>query len=419
MATRKINFTPTRLKELPTPEKRTIWYDETVTGLRLLVTPTGNKSFQVQVWSKKLQKPMTKSLGKLNAVDLSEVRVAATDFINEVNKGVDVEEMLRNERKGILNDPTVNDLAEKFLKEHVNKKTDEVKKSHKADVSMMQNKILPYIGKIKVNAVTIDDVEQVVEEAQKKKKIKYKVQSGKTASRVVGGKVTANRVVSLLKVMFNFAVKKRMVQFSVCTSLEKVHEEPRSRVLKDVEIVALYGVLDGSVSHKMIKFLFCTGQRSGEVRLAKWREIEGTTWTIPAERTKTITEHVVPLSKTALLILESIEREGEYVFTESDDLPRTRHYLPQYFCRVSKKLDFEQEIQAHDLRRTCKTRMAKMGIKPHISERVLNHSQKGISSVYDKHDYYPEKARALQKWSDLLERILGVKKKDNLIQMVG
>jgi hypothetical protein len=54
----------------------------------------------------------------------------------------------------------------------------------------------------------------------------------------------------------------------------------------------------------------------------------------------------------------------------------------------------------HDLRRTVRTRLGKLGVLPHIAELVLNHAghKSGIGGVYDHHDYQTEIADALLKW---------------------
>src|SRR5690606_9372185 len=57
----------------------------------------------------------------------------------------------------------------------------------------------------------------------------------------------------------------------------------------------------------------------------------------------------------------------------------------------------------HDLRRTCRTGLARLKIQPHIAERVLNHAQEKIPGTYDVHDYLDEKRDALEKWAQFLE----------------
>ena len=54
----------------------------------------------------------------------------------------------------------------------------------------------------------------------------------------------------------------------------------------------------------------------------------------------------------------------------------------------------------HDLRRTLRTGLGRLGIAPHVAELVLNHTKKGMIAVYDKHRYQPEIAAALAMWAD-------------------
>jgi integrase len=60
----------------------------------------------------------------------------------------------------------------------------------------------------------------------------------------------------------------------------------------------------------------------------------------------------------------------------------------------------------HDLRRTAKTLMARAGVRPDISERVLGHAIGGVETVYDRHSYENEKREALEKLAAMVERIL-------------
>ena len=60
----------------------------------------------------------------------------------------------------------------------------------------------------------------------------------------------------------------------------------------------------------------------------------------------------------------------------------------------------------HDLRRTAKTLMARAGVRPDISERVLGHVIRGVEGVYDRHSYIDEKRDALERLAAMIERIL-------------
>jgi integrase len=68
------------------------------------------------------------------------------------------------------------------------------------------------------------------------------------------------------------------------------------------------------VSARALEFTILTAARTSETLGAKWSEIRGDVWTIPDQRMKAGKEHEVPLSKRARTILQSLPREGEYVF---------------------------------------------------------------------------------------------------------
>lgn len=95
----KFNFTAARLQAIPTPTgKSAIYYDSGQPGLRLLVTPTGNKSYQLQWWSKVLRKPLTKTLGKFRVISITDARQQAAGLIAEINAGSDIE---KNKREAL------------------------------------------------------------------------------------------------------------------------------------------------------------------------------------------------------------------------------------------------------------------------------------------------------------------------------
>jgi hypothetical protein len=55
----------------------------------------------------------------------------------------------------------------------------------------------------------------------------------------------------------------------------------------------------------------------------------------------------------------------------------------------------------HDLRRTCVSGMARLGIAPHVADKILNHQAgtiSGIAAVYQRHEFLPERRKALDMW---------------------
>lgn len=409
MQKNKFNFTMNRLQEIQPPTvKRIMYYDLGQPGLRLLVTPTGNKSFQFQMWSKKHGKPLTQTLGKLDKLSLSEARQMSALLVAEIHAGINVESKLQDERRERVRNPTVLEFAARFISEY-RKANGERKKSWSSDKYLLEQKVIPLIGNLRMKEVKRTDLKRVIQEVTKQTIEKRCSKQGNTIDQIRGGKIIANRVLSCVKTMFNYAVEEEIVEYSVCGGIKKIEEKPRERTLSEQEIRDLFKLLDNSLNHKLIKFLLITGQRSSECRAMEWSEIENDHWIIPAERTKTEKTHVVPLSSMALELLSTIEPKGIFVFSCSDKC-LSRYYLPQVFRRLHVSLQWDKKITPHDLRRTVKTMMSKLGVKPYISEKILNHSDERMIKVYDKYDYLEEKSLALEKWSKQLRKILASKK---------
>jgi integrase len=87
--------------------------------------------------------------------------------------------------------------------------------------------------------------------------------------------------------------------------------------------------------------------------------------------------------------------------TEDGDAPGDPKLITRVVARNLKSLA-EYGVRAftpHDLRRTCRTGLAKLGVADTVAERVLNHAVLGMAGVYNKHDYLDEMRLALDKWA--------------------
>ena len=137
-----------------------------------------------------------------------------------------------------------------------------------------------------------------------------------------------------------------------------------------------------------------------------WGEVDGAgVWTIPAERSKNRRAHSLPLSRAALELIQAQPKDGAYVFPCSTGTA--------YVAFSRGKLAIDKVMgdavapwTLHDLRRTAKTLMARAGVRPDISERVLGHVIAGVEGVYDRHGYEAEKRDALEKLASMVERII-------------
>lgn len=224
-----------------------------------------------------------------------------------------------------------------------------------------------------------------------------------------GSPVMANRTAAIVSQMFLHAVHRGTIDSSPVQLLLDPggKEKPRDRCLTDDELTILLKNPKAATRFErlahVVVILLLTGQRRGELALARWIDIDFgvKTWTIPAAHAKTGVEHTVPLSAWAVQEFEALQRLAKHARNvlpnDAADGPMDPKLLTRGMARCQariKKLGIA-EFTLHDLRRTCRTGLGGLKIAPHIAERILNHAQE----VYDKHDYLDEKREALDKWA--------------------
>jgi integrase len=158
----------------------------------------------------------------------------------------------------------------------------------------------------------------------------------------------------------------------------------------------------------IVEFLALTGQRREEVTQLKWPEIDAhtRTWSMPGTRTKNGRAHIVHLSAPAWAVISDRPETSEYVFATSG----ARHF--QSFARHKRSLDDLSGVNGwrmHDLRRTIVSGMARLGIPPHIADKILNHQSgtiSGVAAVYQRHEFLAERKDALDRWGAHVDQIV-------------
>ena len=170
--------------------------------------------------------------------------------------------------------------------------------------------------------------------------------------------------------------------------------------------------------------LILTAQRRNEVVSMRWSEIDqdNKVWIIPADRAKNGVENRVPLSEAALEIIKSQSKidKSDFVFPSS----RSPEENPASgLSKAKRNLDDASGVtnwRYHDLRRTAASGMARLGIAPHVVEKILNHvsgSFGGVAGIYNRFGYEDEKRHALDAWAAALDRIIRGKRDDNIVSI--
>jgi integrase len=154
--------------------------------------------------------------------------------------------------------------------------------------------------------------------------------------------------------------------------------------------------------------------RKGELIAARWDEFELEAdlpvWHLPGIRTKTGQPLDIPLPTMAVEWLQKLKElacNAPYVLPARKLQSRMVPHVCESTLGVAmgKVKHGLPHFTVHDFRRTARTHLAALGVEPHVAERCLNHKLKGVEGVYNRHDYFEERRRALEAWGQLLLKL--------------
>jgi integrase len=210
-------------------------------------------------------------------------------------------------------------------------------------------------------------------------------------------------------------------------------ETQRERTLTADEIAAVWSGADtlGYPFGPYFQLALLTGQRRDEVARMRWSDLdlEAKTWTLAADATKAGRSHVVPLAPIAVEILASLPRKtvnaggvikpSPHVFTTSGDVPvsgfsKSKPRLDQVIAKDREGIALAPWT-IHDLRRTAATEMGRLGVSRFIIGKVLNHADRSVTGIYDRHAYLQEKRKALEAWARYLADLTNLPEADIVV----
>ena len=395
----KIDFNPLTIRNLK-PELCSVEYFEKgrnhgdgAFGLR--VSPKNKRTWFV-MYQNEQGKVKRFSLGTYPEVSLKDARKAASDVMAKVHDGSDP----MGDKEARRTAPRMTDLWTAYQGALSMKSKNKVSSTTYEEHRRWNTVISPAIGHMKVEDITPGIISNLLDQVARR------------------APVSANRLYTLLRIMFKAGLAKSWITIHPMQWLDKPggSEPPRKRVLTDDEIHILWPCFDKvrPNSRDALKLGLLTAQRPGEILSMRWEEVDLDKAIWRQENTKNGSTNLVPLSPQVIKILVARKADNQtktgWVFPSAYNRSRGATEGKTRSTKAAriklKQLSGIQDWTAHDLRRTARTLMSRLNIKQHIRERVLNHTQGGVVGVYDQHDYLHEKADALNKLGQEIDRIL-------------
>jgi integrase len=217
------------------------------------------------------------------------------------------------------------------------------------------------------------------------------------------GRVAASRARAYMAAMYSWSMGEALIDANPVIGTNDPADgiKPRARVLSNAELKLVWNAAGDGDFGRIVKLLILCGARRQEIGSAEWRHIDFDSGilTIPAERAKNHHVLELPLPPAALEILRSTPRRGEYIFgSKGTGFTSWSISIKALYRRLA-----EQSIAPwtlHDLRRSFRTGLGRLGVPPHVAELLINHVKGGVEATYDRYSYTGEKARALALWAD-------------------
>ena len=181
----------------------------------------------------------------------------------------------------------------------------------------------------------------------------------------------------------------------------------RERVLDDTEIRRVWKAAEQAGTFGgLIRLLLLTAQRRDKVTSMRRADIsDDGVWEIPTAPREKGHAGALRLPPIALDIIKAQPRFAStpFVFAGRGKGPING------FSKVKGSFDEAAGVEGwvlHDLRRTARSLMSRVGVSSEHAERVMGHAIPGAEGVYDRHAYFEEKAIALEKLAALVEQIV-------------
>lgn len=372
-------------------------------GLAIRCSTSGQKTWVYFYHFEGKKRRMT--LGNYPAMSLSEARKRHRAAMTALSHGKDPgSERIQNkiEAKGA---PTVNLLIKEYIEKYAKapkSKTDNTprKKSWKEDERLLLKDIAPNIGRRKAKDIKKRDIILILDHISER-----------------GAPIAANRTLAVTRRMFNFAVERDIVESSPCHLVKAPSKEnQKDKFLSEEEIRCFWQNLEKANMSELIKIALklqlTTAQRKGEVITAEWKDVDlqRSIWEIPANKTKNGKAHIVPLSDLAISLFHEAKTQNNNSIWAFPSPTCKKHIIPTAVDRALRRnKDLFKEIEdlyPHNLRRTAASHMTQLGIPRLVVSKILNHVERGVTAIYDRHEYFNEKRSALNKWQDKLKQIL-------------
>jgi integrase len=357
-------LTDALIKRLSIPATgNAITWDSAVAGLGARVTAAGHRGFVLD-YRTRAGRRRRYTIGSFPDWSIVGAREEARRLKRDIDGGGDPLADIEAERGA----PTVADLIERFLAEHVSRKRPHTQYDYR---NVIERHIRPAMARLKVAEVAWEDVDALHRKITK-----------------AGHRTQANRVVAVASKMFSLAIRWKMRADNPARGIERNAEHKRTRYLTAIELTRLTDALEAHPDRQavdIIRLCLLTGCRSGsEAMKARWDDIQlaAGIWNKPGSTTKQKTTHIVPLNTAAKQLLARLRQNtsSPWVFP-ADSEAGHRVTVQKSWLAVCAAARISG-LRIHDLRHSFASLAVNRGASLPLIGSLLGHASPVTTARY-------------------------------------
>ncbi len=367
--------------------KDTFFWDETLKGFGLKVTPAGSKIYIVQYRTSggrrgKLCRFTIGKHGSPWAPD--QARNEAQKLLGLVASGNDP----AAERSAMKKSITVSELCDQYLLDGVGTKK---QSTIDTDRGRINRHILPLLGKMRVKDLSAAHVTKFLKDVADGKTAKIEKTKKRGKAVVKGGKGTATRTVGLLGGILTYAKNAGIIDQNPVTGVKRYSDQKCNRFLSKAEMSKLGEILrtleDQEVNPAaitIIRLLSVTGARLGEIQNLKWNEFDQKARLLRLMDSKT-GQKTLPLNRAAFDLLNHWVRRhsdsnGTYIF--ASDLTEGPYTGTIKVWKQARKMLGDEKLRLHDLRHSFASFAIEAGASIYVVKELLGHKDIATTQRY-------------------------------------
>jgi len=366
-------------------------------GLYLLINSNGSKYWRLKYRYGGREKVL--ALGVYPDVSLALARDERQEAKKHLRDFVDPSKV-RKQRKQATISKTVNSF-EAVAQEWWQKQVGRWSLDHGTKVwRSLESDVLPYLGHRPISEITTDEVLATVRRVEKRQAFDL-----------------AGRILQRCSSVFRYAIQTKRTSNNPtadCAGALETRKRQHRLALKKSELPAFLKELKNYEGHPVTRLaltlLTITFVRSGELRFATWDEFDlnNKMWRIPAERMKMGTEHLVPLCRQAIAVIEDLKQytgDDKYLFT--GERSRLKPISNNTMIYAMYRLGYKSRATPHGFRTSASSILNEEGFNRDALERQLSHMERNqVRGAYTQHaEYLKERTSMMDWWGNYIEQL--------------